>query len=329
VLNGGALVVNTDLPWSLPKGSAFLPGGGLALNFDGEAPRVVGQSLTVGGAITVTGGAAHIDSDLTMLDGSIDVAAGATLNLNGGNVYRGSFTGDGVYRHNGTALLGSTPLTIPNLVQNGRLTAINPGGESTLNTQTLVFEDGSETHMSSDLRIRGDALIEADAGFTGNGTLIIDAMARLRGGENLDANLRNEGTLSPGFSPGSMNIGGDFATLGTLEIELGGTLAGITHDALAVDGDIALDGTLALILYGGFAPASGDRFDILDWTGVLGGAFSNIVYPLGSGPTEWDFTDLYTTGELRFVPEPGTAVMLALGLAALRIAKARRSPARG
>lgn len=315
VLNGGELVVNTDTGWTLPAGGFLQTAGSIALHNDGAVPRVSGQALTVYGSMSVTGGEAHIDSDLTVFEaGSVDVAAGATLHLGGSNLYRGTFTGDGVYSHDGSAFL--TTLSIPNLVQNGRFTVFGLGGESVLNTQTLVFANGSDTRLFGDLRFRGDATLEDGAGFTGGGTLIVDAQASLRGGEDLGVALRNEGTLAPGFSPGQLDIAGDFANAGTLEIELGGTLAGITHDAIAVDGDLALDGTLELILYGGFQPVLGDTFDILDWTGAIGGAFSAFVFP--GGPSAWDTTELYTTGVLRFVPEPGTALLLALGLAALR-----------
>lgn len=321
VLNGGELVVNTDAGWTLPAGGFLRPAGSIVLHNDGAAPRVSGQALTVEGTMSVTGGEAHIDSDLTVFEaGSVDVAAGATLHMGGSNLYRGTFTGDGVYSHDGSAFL--TTLSIPNLVQNGRFTVFGFGGEPTLSTQTLVFATGSETRLFGDLRFRGDATLEGGADFTGDGTLIIDAQASLRGGPDLGVALRNEGTLAPGFSPGQLDIAGDFTNVGTLEIELGGTLAGVTHDAIAVDGDLALDGTLALILHGGFQPVQGDSFDILDWTGAIGGAFSAFVFP--GGPNAWDTTELYTTGLLRFVPEPGTALLLALGLTALRARRMRR-----
>lgn len=57
--------------------------------------------------------------------------------------------------------------------------------------------------------------------------------------------------------------------------------------------------TLEIVLYNGFVPAQGDRFDILNW-GTLIGTFGTIddsraVLP---APLVWDTSQLYLTGEL-------------------------------
>jgi hypothetical protein len=278
VLNGGELVVNTDLPWTLPAGDLFLHDGSLAMNYDGGAPRIGGQALTIESDVTVTGGAAHIDTDLTLLDDSIvDIAAGATLHTHGSTLYRGAITGGGTLHHEGSALHGgSDPLDIPNLVQDGTFTFLSLGGEAVLDGDTALFATGSETRLLSDLRLRTAAMVEAGADFTSTGRIIVDATGSL-GGAEVAADVVVEGTLSPGFSPGLLEIDGNLTQLGTLQIELGGTLAGIQHDVLSVSGTLTLDGTLELILYGGFEPAPGDTFDILDWGGRVAGGVSDVA----------------------------------------------------
>ena len=53
-----------------------------------------------------------------------------------------------------------------------------------------------------------------------------------------------------------------------------------------------------------------DVFDIMDW-GILSGTFDHINLP---GVNEqWDLSRLYLTGEIGFVPEPTTFVLLGLG----------------
>lgn len=72
------------------------------------------------------------------------------------------------------------------------------------------------------------------------------------------------------------------------------------HDQFTVIQTLDLNGaTLEIVLFNGFVPAPGDRFDILNW-GTLIGTFgvidaSRAVLP---APLVWDTSQLYLTGEL-------------------------------
>jgi hypothetical protein len=317
-LDGGELVVNTDAGWTLPADGLFTTGGSLELNNTGVAPRIAGQDLTIGDTVVVTGGAARIDSNAAFLDTShTTIGAGATLELTGSNTYRGTFEGDGTLAHRGSALLGTTPLAVPHLDQDGRITALGLGGESLLDTQTLVFDDDSETRLFGDLRFRGAATVVPGAVFTGSGDLIVDAGASLGGTGTVDVDVVNEGTVAPGSSPGRLTIGGDYTQLGRLEIQLGGLLPAVQHDVLSVLGDATLGGVLELILIGGFAPGPGDEFAFLEVDGATHGAFDELVLPDLGGNGFWDVTELYSAGKATFVPEPGTCALVAIGVALL------------
>jgi hypothetical protein len=130
------------------------------------------------------------------------------------------------------------------------------------------------------------------------------------------------GTLAPGNSPGLTSVFGDYSQdiNSTLQMEIGGLLAGIEHDVLDVSGIMDLGGSLEVLLYGGFNPDAGDTFDILNW-GSLTGMFDFLVMPTLLGDLFWDTSSLYTTGELSVgsapVPEPGTVALLGLGVAGL------------
>lgn len=319
LLEGGELVVNTDAGWSLPAGGFLTTAGSLELVNNGIVPRVAGQDLAVGGHVSVAGGTARIDSNAFFQDtSSTEIGAGATLQLTGANTYRGSFSGEGTLEHLGSALLGSTPLAVPHLVQGGRITALNLSGESLIDTETLRFDAGSETRLFGDLRIRGAATVEQDAEFNGSGSLIVDAGATLSGDAAIGVAVVNEGTVAPGNSPGRLDVLGDYAQTGKLEIELGGTEAGIEYDVLSILGDATLGGILELLLVDGFVPAPGDAFEFLLIGGQRAGTFDELALPdLGTNGF-WDTSLLYTEGRATFVPEPGTALLLGLGLALLR-----------
>jgi hypothetical protein len=69
---------------------------------------------------------------------------------------------------------------------------------------------------------------------------------------------------------------------------------------------------LNVMATGGFDPAMGDVFDIIDAT-AINGTFSTILLPtLGDGKS-WDSENLYATGEIQVIPEPATLSLLALG----------------
>jgi len=107
------------------------------------------------------------------------------------------------------------------------------------------------------------------------------------------------GAISPGNSPGVMNVTGS-ATLyntATLQIELAGIALGTQYDQLNASGPFALSGILTVSLIGGFTPAAGNSFDILNWGSRIG-TFSAIQLPALASGLHWDTTQLYSTGVL-------------------------------
>ncbi|MEK6702734.1 MAG: hypothetical protein AABZ53_10760 [Planctomycetota bacterium] len=98
--------------------------------------------------------------------------------------------------------------------------------------------------------------------------------------------LRNQGTVSPGNSPGTLSVQGAFdqsAPSGILDIELAGLTPGTQHDVLAISGAAALGGTLRVRLLDGFLPTSGDSFTILTAASITG-AFSTVEPPTLPNP---------------------------------------------
>jgi hypothetical protein len=70
-----------------------------------------------------------------------------------------------------------------------------------------------------------------------------------------------------------------------------------------------------VLLLGGFTPAAGDAFDILDFAS-LSGTFSVVNLPGLAPGLFWNSAELYSTGVLsvQAVPEPGTYLLMAAGL---------------
>jgi hypothetical protein len=111
-----------------------------------------------------------------------------------------------------------------------------------------------------------------------------------------------EADVSPGFSPASVNYGGNVTLDSTarLDIQLGGTSVGSQYDKLNVAGQLSLGGTLAISLINSFHPVTGNTFDILDWSS-LAGIFSDVNLPTLGGRVVWDTSHLYSNGSLAVV----------------------------
>ena len=107
----------------------------------------------------------------------------------------------------------------------------------------------------------GSFVIGADQTFSGSGVVAGD--------------VRVEGLLSPGYSPGVLAVEGNLdknSNTKTL-LELGGTSPGTGddfHDQINVTGTASLAGTLDIELWKDFIPEVGDEFVVLNYGSVQG-----------------------------------------------------------
>ncbi len=154
------------------------------------------------------------------------------------------------------------------------------GGTATVTVGTgglLDVNDLIRVWPGGTLRIEGGELrattLESDLGtfeFIA-GTLAID---------NTQGDLTTDGSeLSPGDSPGTTNIGGDYTvSTGSLRIELGGFVPGSEHDLVTVTGTATLSGTLNVELLAGHSPVWGQSYTILT-AGAVAGTFDTVNLP--------------------------------------------------
>jgi hypothetical protein len=160
----------------------------------------------------------------------------------------------------------------------------------------------------------------------------VDGLFDMTGG-TLNATLfegnlaQNGGTLSPGASPGTTTVMGNYAlNSGDLHVDLDGLTPGTGHDQLIVTGDVSLAGSLTLAL--GFTPNFGDMFEIIDNQGAnpvsgmftqgssisAGGRLFGINYGGGDG------NDVVLTT----IPEPASLALIAISVLGLGRAARRR-----
>jgi T5SS/PEP-CTERM-associated repeat protein len=192
---------------------------------------------------------------------------------------------------------------------------LNAGGRLTIGTDFDASMAGFMYNTGATLAVQGQ----------------LSGLDELQAGRRLETasvlgSLRVHGVFAPGNSPADSLLDGalTLAPDGTLEMELGGYAPGAEHDRLTVTGLSILDGSLDLVFLNAFVPTNGASFDLFNWDGGVSGTFAGISTPLLSGGLEWDLSELYTTGQLNVIPEPGTLSLLGISSAGLLLARRQR-----
>jgi hypothetical protein len=235
-------------------------------------------------------------------NGTIDINAGifnayfyASSTQTG--AFSGQYGGINLHGYTGVTLTFSPASTInvrsisfdyvPTVNIHGTLWQIIPGSSFSISRSVVNYYMTSQPYMFGEVYL--DSTYGGELNCILGGVIIgsykIPPSARLTGTGSITGNLESEGTVSPGTSPGTITVEGNYtqAETGVLEIELGGTVPDTGYDQLAVTGLATLGGTLKVSLVAPFAPALGQTFDILTY-GSRSGEFVTLDLPaLGAG----------------------------------------------
>ena len=156
------------------------------------------------------------------------------------------------------------------------------------------------------LRLDG-GIVEIAAGgeLGGPGTVAIGSGGRLEGSGTILGSLLNEGILSPGMSPGTVHLTGNFEQPpgGWLTLEIAGPT---DFDQLLVDGNALLGGTIQIAFLNGYQPGPGESWPLIQANSLA----SQGVQVVMSGATaqyNWSSNGLTVST----VPEPGSLTLLA------------------
>jgi len=175
------------------------------------------------------------------------------------------------------------------------LIAPNSGNMATLSIDSgwINAADGVEVGSAT-----GDGTLAMEATTTLFAPIVaVGAMGKLRGEGEVIGNVVNDGLVSPGESPGTLDISGNFAQNagGILAMEIASTSE---YDQLIIGGALMAGGTLDVELLN-FNPEEGDSFDLFDFSSAIG-SFTLDLPGLARG-LAWDDSRLLTTGELSVV----------------------------
>ncbi len=321
-----------------------------------EISRVVAPGVLVTGqlnvhgsgtTLTANGGAFDLESGLDVGRGTVAVSDGGKVDVSG-SLFVGlngtssvTVAGAGTQLHAADATLGG-------FFDNGGLST-SDGGYVSIGSSLTVSGNGTLSTAAGGSVDIGPALFDQAP----SGQIRVGALGRLKvngsvtgtvfnfggivgGSGTINGTLINAGVVAPG-DPQTLSIQGDYEQMGggTLELVIAG-LDALRQDHLSITGSLSLlDGAqLKLEFIDGFAPKTGDRFDLIDF-GTLDPAANHfsIVDIEGLEPG-FQFT-LGQDGAGKFaltalndgisnVPEPRAILLVETGLAILAMERRRK-----
>ncbi|MDC8770072.1 beta strand repeat-containing protein [Roseateles albus] len=356
IVEGGKLSVDKRFANSgqilLTSAIASLSGGAIDNSGRIEGLGQIGNAINNQGFVSAKGGILTLAAGGISNRGTLSVDRDATLRLTQGllpnmgkiQLAGGTFDNNGFAMSNevGAVINGFGSLNSGLLTNKGKI--LLSGGNSTIYADMLstaasqiILSGNSNSTFYGNVDVQNGAELRVS---TGSVATFFGTVQQRTGAKFSGAGAKRfEGTLTVGASPGLGSDEGDveFGDSSTYLAEIGGITActlrcgsdeafkNSSFDKYIVAGNLSLNGTLKLTSWNGFVAQKGQSFDLLDW-GTLTGTFADIDatgFKLAAG-TQLDYSQLYTSGEIRVmaapVPEPETyALMLAgLGLLAWR-----------
>ena len=270
------LVVGGDIPAILPSTSAGI--GRLSISNGGRvsftSPSVLSNGVAIGlrdlatGTTIVDGSGSRLESEVPILIGAL--GGTGTLEITNGAVVID--TGASIGSTAGTFVDSQGSVLVDAATWDNGSGSVEVGGVGGIGTLELA-----------------------------NGGIVTASLVRvwhgsqLLGDGQINGNLTNGGTVTPGTSIGTLSVDGNFNSdpNGIIQIELagGGGIAGVDFDWLDITGSAALAGTLLVELIdlgGAYSPVADDSFEILT-AGALSGTFSGgVSLPTLTGLLTWN-----------------------------------------
>ncbi len=281
---------------------------GVLMRSTGGSLTMTGPFNISGGTIALGSGGSLMTEGVTTVTGVVNPffnwTNSGTLNIEGAGQISPSpgsefiFTNlpAGIVNLNGTDPNPFSMLIADAQIRNtGRFNKIGGAATQTIDTRFSNTDTGSVEVDSGTLVLPAMTILPGNIPNTQSGTLRVAPGHTLStGGNNLTnaaggviggrgtldlggATLTNDGTLQPGrilggFSIGTLTIAGNLTqgAGGIVAVQLGGDLAG-QYDVLNVTGSAALaDSTLNVSTTGGYVPAAGDSFTVIEAPAVSG-----------------------------------------------------------
>ncbi len=295
---GSATITGEDTSWVAEDT--------INVGFGGEGSLLIELGATVNASVAILG---NVENGR----GSVEVATGSLWLVEG--AVQVGLGGSGIITVDADATLSADLVGVSSLGTIGTATIYIGDASTGSNEKATVSaqqtSDGRNGIITRSLIVDEGATLNVDE-------VVFEDGGQVGGTGTLTFDVTNTGSLTPGGAEsgvGTFTIDGDYVQSGdaTLDIELGGTVAGSDYDVLTVSGAATLAGVLNVSLIGDFAPRSGDRFTVANYA-TRDGVFSSITNPDGfSFEAEYGGTSL-TLIATALQPSAGGGLCGAMGM---------------
>lgn len=239
---------------------------------------------------------------LTGVAGSSIYNAGLEVGANNGSgTFAGIISGGTNIKKVGTGLLilsGANTYTGTTTVTQGTLTL-----SGTTSTGTLMVQNEGTMNLAG--TAAGSASITSGGALNLNGTLngnLSNTAGTIRGTGTVKGSvvMGSNSVIEPGnFSMGTFNIGGYLTLNNSSTIEMQVSATTNSSDRIVITGALNTNGVLSVKMLTG-TPAAGREYQLFT-AGSITGTFTTINLPTLAQGTEWDLSELYTTGKIKVI----------------------------
>lgn len=305
-LNNGTIAIGSsgvEFSHGLTNNAAVTIAAGALMNLSDNSTFNAGSSVTGPGSIGVNG-ALTLNLDFTFsgenfqLNGDLlgpdDLTINSAMQWFGGNIQTDVTIANGATLEIGNGGGGNNSKSAAKSSSYGQtLSAIITNNGATTQTTSYGMDNGTFIN-NGQITMFGCGINDAGAGgtFTNNGDWAVNYYLNLyvnstnngtlRGESNpliFEPALVNNGTVSPGFSPGEMVFAHNYENGAELDMEVESSAGpGTGHDYILAHEDIVLGGALVVTETG--SPLDG-TYVILHSDGSLNGTFASVSLPAG------------------------------------------------
>jgi hypothetical protein len=239
-----------------------------------EGTLAADVTMASGSAFTISSSVTKVMSGAVLRNGGT-VSWSGTGSLRMDNASRIENLVGGVFNAQSDATMYWNSGTAPVFNNAGTFRKSASTGTSTLsgvnftNSGTIVAESGTLSMSNGLTQTAGQTQLAG--GSLSGGTMAFNG-GSLSGNGTISAFVTNGGQISPGTSPGTLTISGNYAqsAAGVLNIEVGGLAAGSQFDRLIVTGTATLNGAIQVGLINGFVPSAGNSFQAMTFASRSG-----------------------------------------------------------